>query len=127
MADLLAWFRAFLFEVHEIDPDSVPHPPPRLSNPSDWYTPEESEPAERIAAIATEIEHLEDEREALKLELLAASQTANADIRRAIWADGVELVGGVEKILSRLGFSIQNMDSELEEGEPEMRGSAPHA
>ena len=118
MANLPAWFRGFLIEVHDVDPDRVPQPPPRLSNPADWYTPQESELAERVAATARGIEYLEEAREALEIELLAASETADADIRRAIWADGIELVAAVEKILARLGFAIQNMDSDLEEGEP---------
>ena len=50
--------------------------------------------------------------------MLIAGEAADADIRRAIWSDGTELVAVVEKILTRLGFTVQNMDSELKEGEP---------
>ena len=117
-ANLLAWCRAFLCEIHELDPERVPQSPPRLGNPSDWYTPEESALAERIEVIAGEISHLEEEREALRARLVAAGETADADIRRTIWADGDELVAAVEKILTCFGFVVRNMDSELEEGEP---------
>ena len=41
VANLAVWFRAFLADIHEIDPDRVPLKPPRLSRPSDWYTLEE--------------------------------------------------------------------------------------
>lgn len=118
LANLPAWFRAFLIEVNQVDPDRVPHPPPRLSNPSDWYTPEESELAERIGAISREIELLEGKHETLRIELRTAGEAADAGIRRAIWADGGELVAAVEEILSRLGFAAQNMDSETEAGQP---------
>ena len=118
VANLPAWFRAFLSEVHEIDPDRVPQPPPRLTKPSDWYTSEESELAERIVAIGSKIEELEYEREALRIELLAAGETADAEIRQALWADGPELVEAVDEILRRLGFGTRNIDSDLEVGEP---------
>lgn len=56
--DLAAWFRAFLADVHENDPASVPVPPPRLSQPSDWFTPEERDLADTIASVDTELERL---------------------------------------------------------------------
>ncbi len=37
-ANLAAWFRAFLSDIHDCDPDRVPVAPPRLSQPSDWHT-----------------------------------------------------------------------------------------
>ena len=40
-ANLVAWFRAFLIDIHETDPAGVPRLPPRLSQPSDWYTLQE--------------------------------------------------------------------------------------
>ena len=40
-SNLVAWFRAFLCELHESDPSRVPQAPPRLNQPSDWYTPQE--------------------------------------------------------------------------------------
>ncbi len=118
MAILPAWFRAFLSEIHEIDPDRVPQPSPRLSKPSDWYTPEESKLAQRIVTIGSEIEELEYEREALRIELRAAGETADAEIRPALWADGPDLVTAVDEILRRLGFGTRNIDSDLEAGEP---------
>ena len=37
--------------MHELDPARVPHGPPRLANPSDWYTPEERALADQITEI----------------------------------------------------------------------------
>ena len=117
-ANLGAWFRAFLCELHESDPIRVPHAPPRLSQPADWYTPEESELADRIAKIDAEIERLTKEREQLQMELAAEGERADTEIRRALWADGDELIAAVGKVLDDLGFAVRDMDAELKQGEP---------
>ena len=118
VANLPAWFRAFLIEIHEADPGCVPRTPPRLSNPSDWYTPEESELAARISEIGKEVEQMVVERESLQVELLSVNETADCGIRQVIWADGDDLVVAVENLLTRLGFAVRNMDSERDSGEP---------
>ena len=59
-SNLVAWFRAFLFELHESDPVRVPQAPPRLSQPSDWYAPQERDLADRIAKVDAELERLSD-------------------------------------------------------------------
>ena len=69
--NLVAWFRAFLYEVHESDSSAVPQAPPRLDHPSDWYTPEEKSLADRRSHIESEIERLSSQRDQLQTELAA--------------------------------------------------------
>ena len=116
--DLSAWFRAFLADIHELDPTRVPQAPPRLGNPSDWYTPEERALAKRIAEISDEVERLVAERERIEGDLNAASEEADAGIRRCIWADGDDLVASVGDILEKLGFVVRHMDAGLQQGKP---------
>ena len=116
-SNLVAWFRAFLSELHEFDPIRVPQAPPRLSQPSDWYTPQESILAARISQIESEIERLSDEQVQLQTELVAEGERADRGIRRALWADGNELVAAVRDVLSDLGFAVRDMDAELSHGE----------
>ena len=47
--NLAVWFRAFLCDVHKSDPERVPNAPPRLVQPSAWYTPREQELADQIS------------------------------------------------------------------------------
>ena len=117
-ANLAAWFRAFLTDIHESDPNRVPHAPPRLSQPSDWYTPEEKTLADRISEIQSEFERLTNEKNGLQTELAAQGEKAEGGIRRAIWADGDELVSAVKDVLFDLGFKVKDMDAELKENEP---------
>lgn len=117
-ADLAAWFRAFLADVHELDPARVPQPPPHLINPSNWYTPEERSIAQRITAIQEDIDRLQDEHLDLEAQLIAAGERADAGKRRCLWADGDDLVDAVEDVLEELGFSVRNMDAEMQPGEP---------
>ena len=117
-ANLPAWFWVFLADVHELDPTRVPQAPPRLGNPSDWYTPQERSLAKRIVEIADEVEHLEAERERIENDLDAASKEADAGIRRCIWADGEELVASIGDVLEKLGFVVRHMDAGLQQGEP---------
>ena len=115
---LPAWSRAFLADIHEVDPAKVPHAPPRLANPSDWYTPQETQLELRLSQITDEINQLEIEREQVKTELASASEQADIGIRRCIWDDGEELVDAVAQILQDLGFVVRHMDPEKEQGEP---------
>ena len=116
-SNLVAWFRAFLSELHESDPIGVPQAPPRLSQPSDWYTPQERNLAARISQIKSEIERLSDEQVQLQTELVAEGERADRGIRRALWADGDELVAAIRDILTALGFAVRDMDEELSQGE----------
>ena len=118
VTNLAAWFRAFLFDVHESDPDRVPHAPPRLAQPSDWYTPQERDLTRRISQIDSNIERLTDERDQLQTELAAEGERADKGIRRILWADGDDLVAAAEKVLSGLGFKPRNIDLKRSEGEP---------
>ena len=117
-ADLAAWFRAFLCEIHELDRSRVPHAPARLSQPSDWYTPQEMVLADRISETHTEIERLTEERDQLQTELTAEGESADRGIRRILWDDGDELIAAVGKVLADLGFAVRDMDAELTVGEP---------
>ncbi len=118
VSNLAAWFRAFLAEIHERNPSRVPHAPPRLSNPSDWYTPEERDLADQISEVSTEITALTDNRDRLEEQLAIKTTEADAEIRSALWADGDELTASVKEILSGLGFVVRDMDTELDEGQP---------
>ena len=117
-ADLAAWFTAFLCDVHDSDHTRVPHAPPRLSKPEDWYTRQERELADRISEIDSEIERLTKQREQLQTKLTAEGEKADNGIRRALWAGGDELVDAAGELLSGIGFIVRNMDAELEKNEP---------
>ena len=117
-SNLVAWFRALLFELHETDSAKVPLAPPRFSQPSDWYTPQETAVAARIEEVTSEIERLSYEQAQLHSDLADLGERADKGIRRALWADGDELVDAVSEILSDLGFKVRDMDSELRQGEP---------
>ena len=117
-ADLASWFRAFLADVHELDPTRVPQPPTRLTNPSTWYTPEERSLARQIATTQKDIDQLQEARRRLEAQLTAAGERADAGRRRCLWADGDDLVDAVGDILEEIGFSVRNMDSEIQPGEP---------
>ena len=112
-SNLVAWFRAFLCDLHESDPIRVPQAPPRLSQPSDWYTPQEKVLADRISQIESEFERLSDERDQLQTRLAAEGESADRGFRRAIWADGDDLVAAVQDMLTGLGFKVRDMDAEL--------------
>ena len=73
---------------------------------------------EQISGATREIERLDAEREQLRAALLAAGHQADQGIRRLIWADGSELVAAATEVLIDLGFSIRDMDTELEHGDP---------
>ena len=118
VANLSAWFAAFLSDIHETDPERVPQPPPRLSNPGDWHTPQERALAAEVAVIEDKIERLDDERDRRKTELAAEEERTNKGIRRAVWADGEDLVEAVAEILDDLGFTVHPMDAGLDQGEP---------
>ena len=112
-SNLVAWFRAFLCELHDSDPIRVPQAPPRLSQPLDWYTPQKKELADRISQIESDFERLSDERDQLQARLAAEGESADRGIRRALWADGDDLIAAVQKALSDLGFKVRDIDAEL--------------
>ena len=114
---LTAWLRAFLADIHEVDPVRVPHAPPRLARPSDWYTPQEARLERRLSQITDEINQLEIEREQVKTELDSAIEQADIGIRRCIWDDGEELVNAVAQVLEDLGFVVRHMDPEKVQGQ----------
>ena len=116
--DLSAWFRAFLFDLHESDPGRIPQAPPRLSQPSDWYTPQERSLARNISQLESKIERLRSEQLQLQSELATETEKADRDIRQTLWASGDDLTLGVQNMLEELGFSVLNMDEEIKDGDP---------
>lgn len=117
-SSLTAWLRAFLADIHKIDPARVPQAPPRLGRPSDWHTPQEAQLQRRLSQIADAIDQLKIEREQVRVELASANEQAEVGIRRCIWEGGDELVSAVAQILEDLGFTVRHMDPEKEQGEP---------
>ena len=117
-ASLVAWFRAFLCDLHESDPIRVPQAPPRLSQPSDWYTTQEKALADRISQIESEFECLSSEKDQLQQNLAAEGERADREIRRVLWADGEDLVAAVRDVLTDIGFAVRDMDAELRQDEP---------
>lgn len=117
-AELSTWLREMLIMLNGVDPVRVPQAPPELSNPADWYTPQERALARQLAEIAEEEERLSAKRERIEVDLTAAGEEADAGIRRCFWADGDELVDAVDHMLTDLGFVVRNMDSERQQGEP---------
>ncbi len=113
-ADLAAWCRAFLSDIHDYDPARVPVAPPRLSQPSDWFAPDERHLAACIAKVDAELDLLHAKRDELEVELGAAGQRAEEGVRRILWLDGDELVEAARGILGELGFTVRDMDAELE-------------
>ena len=116
-ANLADWLRVLLSDIHESDPERVPVAPPRLSQPSDWHTPEERDLADRIAEVDTELERLQTRRGELEAKMGAAGQRAEEGVRRILWLDGDELVAAAEEILSDLRFTVRDMDAELKPGQ----------
>ena len=117
-SNLVAWFRAFLCELHESDPSRVPQAPPRLNQPSDWYTPQEKALADQISQIESAVERLSTERGRLQDELAAEGERAERGIRRVLWTDSDDLVAAVRDILADLGFVVRDMDAKLKQGKP---------
>lgn len=117
-AELVPWFRAFLADVHEADRGSVPRPLPRLATPQDWYTPSERCLAARIMEIDDQVDLLQDERRSLKAKLDSEEEVADAGPRRAVWENGKQLEAAVHDVLCEFGFTVQEMDAEVPEGEP---------
>ena len=112
--NLSEWFRAFLSDVHHIDRTRVPHAPPRLLKPEDWYTPEESALAQQITDLRSRITRLEADLEQLNVDLQSETKAADAGIRRVLWADGDDLEAGVSELLTRCGFKVEYMDAQIE-------------
>ena len=117
-SNLVAWFRTFLCDIHKSDPTRVPQQPPRLSQPSDWYTPPEKVLADRIAQNESESERLNNERDQLQAKLADEGERSDRGIRRALWADGDDLTAAIRELFANLGFAVRDMDAGLSQGEP---------
>lgn len=122
VTNLTEWFAAFLTDVNENDHERVPQPPPRLIRPMDWYTPEERSLAGHIERVSVDIDRLVEEREVLKSELAEAGRRGDEGVRRAIWADGHDLVAAVSDLLTGIGFAVQDMDVGLAPNEQKHEG-----
>ena len=116
--NLAAWFRAFLTELHKLDPVRVPQAPPRLFEASDWYTLKERSLTDQISNTRSKLETLNTELGQLETKLVAETAEVDRATRRALWADGDDLTSAAKEILSDLGFAVRDMDAELAKGEP---------
>jgi len=110
LSNLSHWFRAFLIDMSELDPERVPQPPSLLSDGSDWYTPKEDELARAISEIERKRAALESERLRIEGELAREGVRGDATVRRTISEDGDELVEAVGEMLEEMGFTVQKMD-----------------
>ena len=117
-SNLEPWFRAFLYELHEHTPSRVPQEPPRLSQPSDWYTPQERALADQILQIDSKVQCLNSRREELLTKLAKEGEKADGGTRRALWADGEELKDAVKEMLADFKFTVRDMDAEVKQGKP---------
>ena len=70
--------------------------------------------ADAIAKADEEIHRLRACREELEVALGAAARQAEQGARRILWLDGDELVVATGQILGDLGFTVRDMDAELE-------------
>jgi len=109
-ATLSSWFRAFLTDISEFDPNRVPEPPSLFNDPSHWYTPHADAIAGAISEAERERARLEREQQRLEEELAREGSRADATVRRTIWEDGDELVDAVGEMLEEMGFSVEKMD-----------------
>jgi len=116
--NLQLWFAAFLTHLHGDFPEAVPHAPPKLGVPEDWYVPAETELVAKIAAVEQAIAEQEADLDRLKVEFRETSQAADAEERRVLYAQGDELVAGVQNTLMAIGFEVENQDEQTEEGAP---------
>ena len=120
IVDLSYWMHAFLTDVHSIDPSRVPHEPPRMSAPSDWFTPDQRDVAAKVTAKIQDIANLQGELKKLQEQLVEEGTRADNGVRRAIWLDSTDLVGAVSDLLSELGFSVQDMDANRKPTDPKV-------
>ncbi|MYF81587.1 MAG: hypothetical protein F4177_07480 [Chloroflexi bacterium] len=109
-AGLLPWFRAFLTDIGEFDPERVPAPPSLLSEPSHWYTPKQDQLAREIDEVERERGRLESQQQRLEEELASEGRRADETVLRTICEDGDELVDAVGEMLEEIGFAVQRMD-----------------
>ncbi|MCY3693991.1 MAG: hypothetical protein OXG77_02125 [Chloroflexi bacterium] len=116
-AEFADWIPAFLSDIHRIDKKRVPQPPPKYAEAVHWYTPEQKRIAASINEIDEKLVGLNERRLQYQAALLEAEEESLNGAKRAIWADGEQLVHAVKGILGRIGFGVRDMDLELEQGE----------
>ena len=100
VSNLSEWFHAFLTDIDGIDKDRVPHAPPRLSTPSDWYTPKERNLARRIGNITSRVKELTDERDRIEGALRSETEMADKnDGDRVLWSQLTWISGAMVRLL----------------------------
>lgn len=115
-ADLSLWLQAFLQFLHGRDKEAVPRPPPIMSAPEKWYTPEEAIIVDRIAELDNQVVALAMDRAAAEDELRDLGKVTDQDERAVLWADGDDLVVAVTKLLTTgLDFHVIDADQPLQE------------
>ena len=113
--NLSDWFRAFLTDIHQIDTARVPYAPPRLLRTRRLvHTRGRPSLAQQLTDARSQITRLEADIEQLKADLKSETKTADAGIRRVLWAHGDDLVEGVGELLTQCGFRVEYMDAQLE-------------
>ena len=118
-ADAVAWFRSFLADLHEADPERVPQLPPSPELSETWHTPDElwlggliQQADEKLVAALGERDHYLAQFRAV------GKREEEEGMRRVLYADGEDLEEAVGDIFQSLGFTVRDMDAETPSGEP---------
>lgn len=100
-------------------PDRFPKPP-EWGDSATWYTPEEAAIHEQILRVRSErdeaVGRFAVEEARLADALGEAFAIANDGARRLLTADGDLLSEAVAEVLRNLGFDVEDMDAQVEEG-----------
>jgi len=118
LADPALWLRAYLHLLNRADAKAVPSKPPMLSDPTDWYTPEEAELGCRIDALEDEILVLAAAQDELRGQLELSLRTVDTLPKPLLWADGDALVEAVAWTFADIGFDVADIDDGVSEGDP---------
>lgn len=118
-----AWVSAFIELLRERDPARFPAPP-------DWRSSREWAPLHLQAALDAQ-RSLAEERESAVVEFDRREADAAQTVKRELGAaaqgqhqllaeQGDQLVDAVASALLQLGFQVQDMDTQIEEGKPKL-------
>lgn len=121
--DPVPWVRAALRVWHERTPERYPLDPGWPSDP-EWMTADELMLTQAIKEMERERAELVAESErrelALRSDLRKAQDAAERGRRRLLTAKGDALVSSVMAALEELGFTVENRDESIPEGEPRL-------
>lgn len=117
LAEPMVWLRCFLTFLSTEDPEAVPHPPPLLSQPEDWYTAEEHRIQQDLVDLRAECDQLAEQIKTKEADLVAANAEADSTDRLCLFENGEPLVAAVIDLLQGLGFEVEDMDLKRAGGE----------